>query len=159
MMNKQKELEAQNILQKFVELLDENELVYETSDDELAVSLAIKDGDFFAELYFIPHVENETVMMISPLDFNVPEERMRDMAVAVSYLNNHIVNGFFDYDIEDGKLSFRTTIPYQRSKISQTVLACSMLINFVSVREYHELLKDLARNQMSLNEFLNAVSQ
>lgn len=100
------------------EMLDNRHWTYKKDEDELTIHLAVNGEDIPMPLDIKVDAERQLVLMYSTMPFGVPEPARIPMAVAVACANCGIVDGGFDYDVEDGHLIFRITASFRESLIS-----------------------------------------
>lgn len=61
--------------------------------------------------------DRQLIVILSHLPFVIPENKRLDATVAVSVVNNKLVDGSFDYSIADGHMFFRMTSSFNESEI------------------------------------------
>ena len=97
------------------------------------------------------------VLLISHLPFVVQEDRRLDMAVAISAINNHLVDGCFDYNLVNGHIFFRMTNSILESKLSEDVFTYLLLCSCKTIDDFNEKLMMLARGMVTLEQFLSNI--
>ena len=94
--------------------------------------------------------------MLSKLPFVIQEDKRIDVALAVSMVNNQLVDGSFDYDITSGKLLYRMTNSFIESKLSKEVFDYMLFVAFHTIDEYNDKFLMLAKGYISVEQFLSA---
>lgn len=148
---------AKETFDTLCEMLDEKELRYEKDDENLAVNLTMHGDDLPVAMHFVVDTERNFVITLSPLPFRVKEDKMLDMAIAVSALNYRMVNGSFDYDLAKGKLTFRMTTSYRESRLGKEALFYMLACTVTTVDEYNDKLMMLAKGMISLEKFMESI--
>ena len=87
-------------------------------------------------------------------NFNVPEEKRLDMALAVSIVNNRLVDGSFDYDVMRGALLFRMTTSFIESTLSETAFEYMLFCSCGTIDEYNDKFLMLCKGLMPVEKFL-----
>lgn len=106
---------AQNVYQTICEMLDEKGIKYTKHEDDLVVSCTVRGEDIPMDIVIFVHEKQQIVRLLSPMPFDIPEDKRIDMAIAVNIANYGIIDGSFDYDLSDGDLRFRMTTSYRES--------------------------------------------
>ena len=107
---------------KFVcDMFENRHWTYDKDEDALSISSAVNGEDMPMPIDIRVDAERQLVMMYSSMPFDIPEDMRIPMAVAVACANCGIVDGGFDYDVEDGHLVFRITASFKESLLSRQV--------------------------------------
>lgn len=92
------------------------------------------------------------VILMSPIEFDVPENRRVDVALAVSAINNSLACGSFDYNFLSGEIIFRLTTSYRDSLISKSLFEYMILSSCKTVDEYNGLLLGVVEGDVTLRD-------
>lgn len=125
---------------------------YEKDEDELSVTSGAVGDDLPMPIQIKVNVEKELVMLLSQLPFTVPEDRRREMAVAVAKANNGLANGSFDYDLPEGDIVFRITASIRNSLISEKAFGYLVGCACNTVDEYNDKFLLVAKSEMTCDE-------
>lgn len=148
--------QGERIFQTVCSMLNNRNWTYDRNDEELTIRCSVRSNDLPIYLKIWVEPERSVVRFLSRM-FDVEESKRTEMAVAVSAANYAIVNGCFDFDIRDGELSFRLTMPYHECIIGEELFDDLLYIVCATVDEYNDKLFMLAKNMMSLSDFMDFV--
>ena len=129
---------------------------YERRDDELIIESGVKGDDLPIKFFVVVKPKQQVVQIISPLPFDVPEDKRVDVAIAVCVANYGMVDGSFDYDFTDGSLSFRLTSSYRESTLSKDLFEYMVMVAASTVDHYNDKFFMVAKDMMSVQQFLEA---
>lgn len=139
--------------------LTHDEWKFERHDEDLVVATGVRGDDLPMKFVIKVDAEREIVRLMSPLDFEVKEDKRMEMAVAVTMANNQMINGAFDFDLGDGKIVFRMTIPYCGSVLGREVFEYLVHGSAVTIDNYNEKLLALATGMMELEKYMEAINK
>lgn len=118
-MENEKLIQATKTFETFCKMLDNQEWRYGSSQEDLLITTKVRGDDFPIDLRILVDAERLLVRLHSPLPFEVSSERIPDMALAVCCINDSLVDGTFDLNIENGSIVFRITTTFRESLISE----------------------------------------
>ena len=138
-----------------VKMLDAREWHYEKDEEKLVIHSGVKGDDFPVEFIIAVDAEREVVRFLSKLPFSIPEEKRVDCAIAVCVANNGIVNGNFDYDINDGSIIFRLTTSFKSgSVLSEDLFEYMILASAHTVDRYNDRFFMLGKGMIDIQQFI-----
>ncbi len=118
MSNEQQAIRAFEALKAW---LDENEWDYQAEKEKLKITTGGVGEDLQIDIRLIINPERGDVKVLSPMPFNVPEKKRSDIAFSVGLVNDTILAGSFDYDIETGSIWYRHTTSYADMDVAPVV--------------------------------------
>lgn len=136
--------------------LTDNDWKYQKDDEHLQLSCGAQGEDLPIEITMRVDAKRSVVMLLSKLPVVVPEDKRLNVAIAVSSVNNQLVNGSFDYDLQSGKMYFRMTNSFRDSQLGSDVFMYMLIVSCRTVDEYNDKFLMLAKGFMSLEQFLAA---
>ena len=145
---------GQKVYDEIRKILDGIDWKYEGRDDKLIISSAIKSDDLPIEFLIVVNDEKEVVQYISKLPFCMPENKRVDGAVAVAVANYGMINGSFDYDINDGEIRFRLTQSYIDGVPGADFIRYMIGVSSNTVDAYNDKFFMLAKNMMTISDFI-----
>lgn len=148
---------TQKNFQILCDTLDQMHLKYEKNEAEWAIEADFSTDDLPVELHLHLVDKNQIVIFMSPLPFTVSEDKRVDLAIALHAVNFGLLDGSFDYDIEDGKIAFRLTSSYREVDLSDDVFNYMLHIALVTADRFNDKFLALAKGYMSLEEFLESL--
>lgn len=156
----QKNLElAKATFATLCQTLEENQWKYKKNEEKFSIECGARGDDLAIDIAIKVDVERQLVLLLSHLPFVVAEDKRLDMAIAVSVINNALVDGCFDYDVKSGHMFFRMTNSYMESKIGTDVFAYMLYGACTIVDEYNDKLLMLCKGMLSMEQFLKAMKQ
>ncbi len=140
-------------------ILDKMDWKYTPHDDDLIISSGIKGEDLPIEFLIVVNDERNVVQYISKLPFNMPEDKRVDGAVIVAVANYGLVNGSFDYDINDGEIRYRLTQSYLDGMPTQELIEYMIGASSSTVDNYNDRFFMIAKNMMTVSDFIKKEQQ
>lgn len=137
--------------------LDNHEWHYKKNEEKLSIECGARGDDLPIEITVTVDADRMLVMLISHIPFVIQEDKRLDVAIAVSAINNVLVDGCFDYDIASGHMFFRMTNSFLESKISEEVFSYMIFCSCQTIDEYNDKFLMLAKGLISIEQLLAAV--
>ena len=134
--------------------LNDHEWHYEKDDEKLLIECVARGDDLPIELMIQVDVERMLILLVSHLPFTTAEDKRLEMAIAVSSVNNSIVDGSFDYDVTTGQMFFRMTNSFLDSSIGKDLFTYMLMCSCQTVDEYNDKFLMLAKGMISIEQFL-----
>ena len=151
MANSEKAIKVYN---QFKENLLNAEFHIEEHPDDLVISLTVHGDDLPQPTLIRVMDDRDVVQVLSPLPSKIPEDKRIDAALAVCVANNGLINGSFDYDINDGEISYRLTQSYRDLELSQECITYMLGTVFFTTDKYNDRFFMLGKGMMTLEQFL-----
>ncbi len=137
--------------------LDNNDWSYKKNEEALSIECGAQGEDLPMEFNIKVDADRMLVMLLSHLPFVIAEDKRLDIAVAVSAVNNALVDGCFDYDIASGHMFFRMTNSFIESRIAEEVFAYMLFCSCQTIDEYNDKFLMLAKGVLSIEQFLASI--
>ena len=154
-MAEQKNLEqAKNVFETLCQAFDKHGWHYNKDEEELSIECGAQGEDLPMKITIKVDADRMLAMLISHIPFVIQEDKRLDVAIAVSVINNSLVDGCFDYDIASGSIFFRMTNSFLESKIGEEVFAYMLLCSCQTIDEYNDKFLMLAKGMISIEQFL-----
>ena len=155
----QKKLElAQATFATLCQTLDKNDWRYRKDEDALKIECGAQGDDLPMEITVDVDAERMLVLLLSHLPFVIQEDKRLDVAIAVSAINNELVDGCFDYDIASGHMFFRMTNSFMESKLGEEAFAYMLFCSCQVIDEYNDKFLMLAKGMVSIEQFLSSLN-
>ena len=139
--------------------LDNNEWRYTKNMEKLTIECGAQGEDLPMEITIKVDADRQIVMFLSRMPFAIQEDKRLDVAVAVSAINNAIVDGCFDYDIVSGNMFFRMTNSFMDSIISGEVFSYMLFCACKTIDDYNDKFFMLSKGMMSLEQFISTLEK
>lgn len=154
-MSDTKQMQAQRVYKSIINMLDERDWKYERHDEDLLIKSGIKGEDLPIEFILFVDADRELIRLLSKLPFSIPDDKKVDTAVAVCAANNCMINGCFDYDMDDGDITFRLVSSYKSgSVLSDDLLEYMILVSASTIDKYNDKFFMLAKGMLTAEQFL-----
>ncbi len=132
------------------EVLDENDWYYEKNDEDLVISCGAQGEDLPMEIEVTVSARSQMVILLSHMPFSIAEDKRLDLAIAVSIVNNRLVDGCFDYDVKSGNMVFRMTNHFLDSTLGKKVFSYMLFCSCQTIDKYNDKFLMLAKGMLSL---------
>lgn len=134
--------------------LDSHEWYYEKNEEKLSVNCSAKGDDFPVELEIEVDADRMLVMLISHLPFTIKEDKRLDAAIAISVVNNMMLDGCFDFDIRSGHIFFRMTNSFIESTLGQEYFTYLLFCACQTIDEYNDKFLMIEKGVISVEQFI-----
>ncbi len=149
--------QAKNVFATLCRSLEKNNWSFSKDEDNLTVECGAQGDDLPMEISIQVDVERQVAVLLSHMPFLIKENKRFDVAVAVSAINNALVDGSFDYNVTDGRMYFRMTNSFIESDIGEEVFAYMLACSCRTIDEYNDKFLMLSKGMVSLEQFIAAV--
>jgi len=146
---------AKQIYKTLCEAIEAREWSFNKDEERLAVYFEVNGEDIPIKLILIVDAERQLIRLLSPLPFDVAEDKRMDMAIAVCAANYGISDGGFDYDISEGSILFRLTSSFRNSVIGEGLLQYMLSCACVLVDKYNDQFLAINKGVMDISQFLS----
>ena len=154
-MSELKNLElAKATFDKLCLALEKNDWRFKKNEERLSIECGAQGEDLPMEINVRVDADRMLVMLLSKLPYAIPEDKRLDVAIAVSVVNNALVDGSFDYDIASGSIFFRMTNSFLESVISDEVFTYMLFCSCQTIDEYNDKFLMLGKGVLTLEQFL-----
>lgn len=145
---------AQQVYQTLCDSLDHCDLKYGKEEEKLLVHFGMNGEDI--PLHFIIFVDagKELVTVLSPLPFKMSEEKRMEGAIAACAASYGMVDGSFDYDLNDGTIAFRLTVYFGDSQLGEGVFKYMIGCAGAMAEKYNDMFLALDKGAISLQDFM-----
>jgi len=150
---------AQTIFETLCKYLDENEWKYEKKEDEFQIECSVQGEDFPIEISIRVDPSRMLILVISHLPFVIKEEKRLDVAVAISAINDMLIDGCFDYNITSGNIFFRMSNSFIDSEIGGELFHYLIACSCHTIDEYNDKLLMLGKGMISVEQFLEKINE
>ena len=145
---------AAKVYETLCAALDSHNWKYKRDDENLKIDSAAQGDDLPMEFTIRIDAERQLILLLSHLPFVIAEEKRLDTAIAVSIVNNDLVDGSFDYDIAGGHMFFRMTSSFIESDIGNDLFTYMLMCSLHTIDEYNDKFLLLSKGAIGLDSFL-----
>ena len=151
---RKEDLKAATVFYDICEMLDKNEWTYKKNVEELRIEFGAQGEDLPIELVIWVDADRQLVKVFSHLPYVISEKKRIEVAIAVSVINNTMVDGCVDFDLSTGHLFFRITNSYRDSDISQAVYEYLVYCACQTIDNFNDKLLMLSKGAISVEQFI-----
>ena len=145
---------AQELYQGIIGMFDDNGFHYDRDDEGLAVRCTLRGEDIPMDFTFVVRPDKKVIQVYSPLPFRVSEANIPNIALAVAYINDHLVNGSFDLDIKEGGICFRQTTCYIDSVLGKGLFDYMLMVSAHTTDDYNDKLLMIEKGMLTVDQFI-----
>lgn len=130
-------------------------------DEETAGFVVRFDPPYIPVAYAYAVISPDLELFVFYLNFGVAaaEERRDETSQYLALANWNLMSGNFEMDYEDGMLRFRTSVPFQGTELSDTLIRNTIRFAMDAVERYAEGAIDvMARGKSARHAFNDAAS-
>jgi hypothetical protein len=145
---------AKRIIDNICEELDAHDWHYNKIEEKNMILSGAKGDDLPIDITFIADEKLEIIILLSELPIEIPDSKRIETALAVTMLNNILIDGSFDYHIEKGKIYFRMTTSFADTDPSKELMFRMILTSCSIVDDYNDRFLMLSKGFLSLEDFI-----
>ncbi len=157
MADERKLAQAKSVFETLCRTLDKHEWKYGKDEEKLMIECGAQGDDLPMKITVKVDPERSLIMLLSHIPFVIREDKRLDLAIAVSAVNNSLVDGSFDYDVTKGNMCFRMTNSYIESIIGEEVISYMLFCSCQTIDEYNDKFLMLSKGIVSIEQFISTV--
>lgn len=150
----EKMVRAQKTYETLCATLDSHDWHYKKNEKHLSIECGAQGEDLPIEIKIRVDPSRQLIVLLSHLPFIIPEDKRLDVALATSLVNNHLVDGSFDYDITDGQMFFRMTNSFIESEIGNELFTYMLMVSCHTIDDYNDKFFMLGKGAISMEDFM-----
>lgn len=147
---------AQTVYKTLCDALDDNEWHYKKDPEKLRIDCSAQGEDLPIELSVVVDAGRQLIILLSRLPFVIPEDKRLDVAIAVSVVNDEMVDGSFDYDVTNGQMYFRLTSSFIESEISKELVFYMVICSCQTIDNYNDKFLMLGKGLIGIDKFIES---
>ena len=151
--------QAMRVFEDMCSLCDEMEIKYERHEDKMYINFTVVGDDLPMRMFLFINPEREMIRLLSPMPFSVPEDKMAEMAMAVCAANLTLMDGSFDYILEEGNIDFRLTASYIDSIIGKELFRYMIAVSANNADRYNDKFLMLSKGVITLEQFVESIQK
>lgn len=153
------ELMARRVYDRMCDLLPDSGIKNFTKNEEkLNVRFTVNGDDIPMDFVMRVVPGSQLISVLSFMPFDFKEEKMVDAALAVTAINDNILNGCFCLDMSDGTTYFNVYNSYIGTELSTDLLRYLIGISVNTVDDYNDRLLALHRDIITIDDFIKWVN-
>lgn len=134
--------------------LDSHNWKYERNDEALMVDCGAQGDDLPIPVKMRVREDRELVQLVSHVPVEVPVNKRIEVAAAVSMINYRLLNGCFEFDVQQGLLYFRMSTSFIGTELSREVFTYLLFVSLQIIDDFNDKFEALANGTLSLDAFL-----
>lgn len=138
--------------------LDSMKINYTRHDEDLVVSFCHRGEDMNHQLLIMINAKSEVIRIVERLPYEISEDKMIDVALAVCFINNRLVSGGFTYAL-DKNLNYEVAQVYSGSLIGEETVRRMIMALVVTVEEYDDKFMALNKGYLKITDLIKAESE
>lgn len=151
---------AREVYASLVSTLDKRGWKFERHDADLVISSGVKGDDLPIEFILVVNAKQQVVEFLSRLPFEMPENKRVEGAVAVCAANDGLCDGSFDYNLQNGKITFRMTSSFcGETVLGEELFEYMIYVASATVDRFNDKFLMLAKNAITLAQFIEQTKQ
>lgn len=155
-MSEEKDLQqAKKAYKTLCDMLTDKGWKFEKDDEKMEIECGVSGEDLPMDISIEIDAERHLVILLSRLPFEVAEDKRLDLAVAVSIVNNCLVDGSFDFNVKTGDMFFRMTNSFLESELGEEVFFYMLVCSCKTIDDYNDKFLMIAKNMLSLEKFIS----
>ncbi|MBQ4040153.1 MAG: hypothetical protein IJC91_03360 [Oscillospiraceae bacterium] len=128
---------------------------YEKIDDELLVHFNVSGDDLPVQYLIFVDAERQLIRLLSPMPFDMVEEKRVDGAIATTFATYGLTDGSFDYDVSNGKIVYRMTAAFLDNEVSPALVHYMIDFTGVVVDKYNDKFFAINKGFLSIEDFIS----
>lgn len=156
MTDNEKKMMGQTVYDTICKMFDEKDYHYEKHEDDHVITCQVRGEDLPMDIIFVVRDERQIVQLLSPMPFTVPEDKRMDIVLAITVINDRLVDGSFDFDLSNGRITFRQTASYIESILGKELFEYMLMVSASTVDEYNDKFLMIAKGMISFEQFLDS---
>ncbi|MBQ4612236.1 MAG: hypothetical protein IJB26_01660 [Clostridia bacterium] len=127
---------------------------YDKKEEKLSVYFGVNGDDIPMQFVLFVDADRQLVTLLSPLPFEMSEDKRMEGAIAVCAASYGLCDGGFDYDLSNGRIVFRMTASFRESVIGEGLFQYMISCACNTVDEYNDKLLAVNKGVVSIADFL-----
>lgn len=153
-----KNVSAQQVYNTLCDALDARNWHYNKTEEKLAVTFGVNGDDLPMEFVIIVDEKRQLVRLMSMLPYKMPEDKRVEGAIACIVASYGMVDGSFDFNMEDGAIIFRMTASFRESQLGQGLFTYMIDCSCAMVDRYNDKFLAVGKGIMTIQDFLTSES-
>ncbi len=150
----QEQKNAKKVYDLMLKALNERNWHYKPHDEDLMIVSDYSGDDIPINFLIAIDASREVIRFAAPMPFKMSKEKRVDGAIAVAVANYGMVNGSFDYDINDGEIKFRLSTSYHDCEIGKGFFMNMLAVALTTVDNYNDKFMMLAKGVIDVEKFI-----
>ncbi len=148
--------EAKEVYKALCQFLDEDGWKYDKNEEDLVITSGASGEDLPIQFMVKVDAERGVIRTLSRMPLSVPEDKRLDMAIAVSIINNKLIEGCFEFNIANESIIFSMINCFAGATLGKGAFAHIIIRFCKTVDMYNDKLLMLAKGLVTLEQFIES---
>ena len=145
---------AKEVFQMICFSLENRNWKYNKKESELMVSFSVVGKDLPMHLKIYVEADREIVTCYTSQDFTVPKEKVPAFCMGICAINNHLIDGSFDFDILRRVVTYRLTASYHDAVLGSELIQYIFDCSTATVDDVNVEMKAFAEGKLDYDKFI-----
>lgn len=145
---------GQTVYETMCKMFDEKGYPYERHDKDHIIICSVQGDDMPIDILFSVYDDRQIVVLSSQLPFNAPGDKQEDMALAVAYVNNDLIDGSFNFNYRDGSITFCLTESFVDSILGKDLFHYMLIAAANTIDKYNDKFLMISKGLISFEQFV-----
>lgn len=150
---------AQDAYKVICKAFDEQGWKYKGDESKLEVITAFTGDDLRMPITLKIDDDRDLIRAFSILPFNFSSDKRLDGALATTIINWMLINGSFDYDINDGQCAYRMVNSYRGSLPTTDIVKYMVRCIVNTVDDYNDKLEAINKGTMTVKQLADDLNK
>ncbi len=148
-------LKAKEVFATLCTTLDKENWRYNKDEEKLVVYLTVRGKDIPIYIIAQVDVDRQLIKILSPMNFNICQEKRLEGAIATCAATYALVDGSFDYNLNTGLIAFRINAAFMESSIGEGLIKYLVYLTCGAVYKYNDKFLALDKGNINIDEFIS----
>lgn len=149
---------GQSVYETVLEMFDDKGFHYEKHDDDFVITCTVTGEDIPMEILFAVRYERQIVQLVSPMPFTIPEDKRTEIALAITAVNDMLLDGNFDLDLAKGRISFRLAESYIESILGKELFEYMLMVSASTIDDFNDKFMMISKGMLSIDQFIESLN-
>lgn len=145
---------AKQVYKTLCDAIDRRQWNYSKVENELLVHFGVNGEDIPMQFILMVDAERQLIRLLSPMPFKMSEAKRLEGAIAACVASYGMLDGSFDYDLSNGRISFRMTASFRSSQIGEELLQYMISCSCAMVDQYNDKFLAIDKGLLSISDFI-----
>ncbi len=145
---------AEAVYSTFRKVLDDMEITYTPHEEDRVITFGYKGKDMNHDIIIFVNADSETFRVVERLPYDIPEDKIVDVALASCLVNNRLMLGGFTYGLDE-HLNFEVAQSFAGSLVGEAAIKKCLFAVLVCVEEYDDKFMALNKGYLTIKDFVN----
>ncbi len=145
---------AKQIFNTLCTAIENREWHYDKEEEKLVAYYGVNGDKLPMQFVFALDVERQLIRLLSPMPFNMGEDKRVEGALATCAASFGMADGSFDYDLSDGSIVFRMTASFRDSQIGEGLFQYMISCSCAMVDKYNDQFLAINKGLLSITDFI-----